>query len=331
MPAASRPLSVLALLGLALGAGPARAGLECPEPVAQAGEVRSGTPLAHRFRLVNRGPHAVEITEVHPSCGCLAPRLERRRLAPGEEGALLVEINTLTQAAGTHSWQVRLGYDEEGKAGELALVLGARVVSEVAVTPPAVLLFTDSALAHEITVSDRRPRPLAVTAVEVSSPSLRARLGEARRDGAGRRVQAVQVEVPADCPAGRHEEVLRIFTDDATYPVLEVPVTVVKRPSQQVRAAPEAVELAGPAGQALPSRIVLLSAGDDRPVLVERVVADDPAIECHWAPGPGPRATLKIRVDRSRVAGGAVRGTVRVDLAGPAPQMLLIPVTCTLR
>jgi hypothetical protein len=306
------------------------AGLECPAPTAQVGEVRAGTPLAHVFRLVNVGPHPVEITDVHPGCGCLVPRLGRRQVGPGEEADLRVEVNTLTQAAGPHAWSVRVSYQEDGRPGEMDLVLGGRVVSEIAVEPPALLLFTDASLAHELAVRDSRPRPLSVTAVESSSPHLRARPGPVRTDSAGRRVQIVPVEIAADCPPGRHDEVLRLVTDDSAYPTLEVPVSIVKRPPGLVRASPDEVALTAPAGQALPAHIVLLSAGEQE-VAVERVQADDPAIECRWAPGPGPRATLRIRVDRKHLSGDTFRGSVRVHLSRPTPQVLVVPVTCTLR
>jgi hypothetical protein len=328
MSAVSRPLSALLVLALAAAV---HAGVECPEPMVQAGAVRSGTPLSHVFRLVNRGPHAVEFTDVRPSCGCLVPSLRPRRLEPGAEAVLHVAVNTLTQAAGAHTWQVRVFYQEGGRPGELAVVLGARVVSEIAVEPPAMVLTTEGALAHEVVLTDRRPQPLAITSVQLQTPQLHARAGEPYTDGAGRRACAIRVEVGADCPEGRHEDVLRILTNDPIYSELDVPVTVVKRSPHAVRALPDAVELSAPAGQPLPSRIVLLSSADGRPVVVEGVEPDNPAIECRWAAGPGPRATLKVHVDRTHVSADGLHGAVRIRLSQPVPQTLVVPVTCTLR
>jgi hypothetical protein len=328
MPAVSRPLPVLLVLILATAV---RAGVECAEPMFQAGTVRSGTPLTHTFRLVNRGPHAVEITQVRPSCGCLAPRLEPRRLEAGGEAELAVAVNTLTQAAGAHTWQVRIQYQEDGRPGELTVVLGAHVVSEIVAEPPALTLTTGGALSYNVLLIDRRPHPLTVTAAQLTSARLRAAVGEMSVDNAGRRVCAIRVEVPADCPEGRCEDVLRILTDDPTYPELDVPVTVVKRAPRSVHALPEAVELSAPVGQPLPSRIVLLSSADGQAVVVERVEADDPAVECRWAAGPGPRVTLRIRADRARLAGDSLHSAVRIHLGSPTPQTLVVPVSCTIR
>jgi hypothetical protein len=328
MRAVSRPLSVLLVLILGTAV---RAGVECAEPMFQAGTVRSGTPLTHTFRLINRGPHAIEIKEVRPSCGCLAPRLEPRRLEAGGEGELTVAVNTLTQAAGAHTWQVRIQYQEDGRPGELTVVLGAHVVSEIVVEPPALTLTTEGALSHTVLLVDRRPHPLTVTAAQLTSAHLRAAVGEMSVDRAGRRVCAIRVEVPAECPEGRRDDVLRILTDDPTYPELDVPVTVVKRAPRSVRALPDAVELSAAAGQPLLSRIVLLSSADGQAVVVERVEADDRAIECRWAAGPGPRVTLKIGADRARLAGGNLHSAVRIHLVGPEPQTLVVPVSCTIR
>ena len=83
--------------------------------------------------------------------------------------------------------------------------------------------------------------------------------------------------------------------------------------------------------QPLPSRIVLLSGHDDQEVLVKQVLADDPAIQCHWAKGPGPRTTLKILIDPNQVKPGTLQSAVHVQLLKPEAEQLTIPVTCTVR
>jgi hypothetical protein len=339
-----RPVFALLVVGLTLLTAPtARAALECAEPTVRAGDVRSGTALAHDFHLVNRGSLPVEVTDVHATCGCLAPKLDRRQVPAGREAILHVEINTLTQPAGAHTWMIRVTYREGDRPGELDLVLGAKIISEISVLPPALTLFmqasttaasdpaADAALGHAITVHDRRPRPLAVTAVQPSTPHLRVRVGEPRQDPAGGWTRSIQVEVAADCPAGRHDAVLRILADDATYPELNVPVTIVKRSPTEVRAAPDAVTLFGAAKEPLPAHIVLLSAPGDQEVAIEHIECDNPAVQCHWASGPGNRATLKFRIDAARLRGNALRTEVRVHLTRPTLQTVTIPVTCTLR
>jgi hypothetical protein len=355
MSGASRFALVLLVLGVSLlpWHGPAARGssrqaggpshdLDCAEPTLRAGEVRCGTPLTHDFHLVNHGAQPLEITDVRTTCGCLAPQLDRRQLPPGAEAVLRVEVNTLTQPAGAHTWVARVSYKVEDRSGELALVVGAKIVSEISVLPPALTLFiqanaapqaeaTTAALGHAISVIDRRARPLAITAALPSMPHLRIRVGEPRHDPAGYWTRTLQVEVAADCPPGRHDAVLRILADDATYPELNVPVTIVKRSPTEVRAAPDAVTLAGAAGEPLPAHIVLLSAPTEQEVAIEHVECDHPAVQCHWAAGPGNRATLRFRIDAARIRDSSLHTEVRVHLSRPTPQTVTIPVTCTLR
>jgi Protein of unknown function (DUF1573) len=330
MSRASLPV-VLAILVALAGRGAARADLFCPAPTVDVGEVRSGAPLAQPFVLVNRGAEAVEVVGVRPSCGCIRPEVRPLLYPPGQEGALLLEVNTLTQPAGPHAWTLQVVYRCGGKEESLTLTVTARVVTEITVEPPVLALSTDTAIAHEITVTDRRERPLDLLSVQASLPQVRASLGEPRRDDQGRWCRPVRVEVLPDCPEGRHEAVLLLLTNDPAYPALRVPLTVTKRPRAGVRATPEAISLTAAGDGPLPARVVLLASADDRPVLVERVEADDPAVECRWAPGPGPRATLKVQVDRARVPGAVLQTTVRVHLSGPTPQALTLPVTCTLK
>jgi hypothetical protein len=327
-----RPHTLMALSVsiLSLRTPAVRADLECAQPVAEKGEVRSGMSLSHRFSFVNRGTEAVEVNDVRPSCGCLAPKLEQRRFQPGEAGVLLLAVNTLTQPAGANSWRVTIRYQTGGVEKELPLYISARIVTEISVEPPSLAIYTNTSIGHQITVIDRRTEPLIVRSVQASSPYVRTHLGELRRNDAGHWVRTIQVEVAADCPEGHHSETLLICTSDSTYPELAVPFTIVKRSRQQVSAAPSSVNLSEVHGQPLPSRIVLLSAADDAEVKIERVECADAAIECHWAQGPGHRATLKIRVDRARISSDQLESAVHVHLSQPAGQTITIPVSCSL-
>src|SRR5438094_7582053 len=103
------------LLLLLSGQAPVRADLHFTQSRIQRGTVRSGVPLAQRFDFVNRGRGAVTITDLRASCGCLAPRLEKRTYQPGETGAILLEVNTLSQPAGSNVWRVEVRYQDAGQ------------------------------------------------------------------------------------------------------------------------------------------------------------------------------------------------------------------------
>ncbi|MEW6271570.1 MAG: DUF1573 domain-containing protein [Thermodesulfobacteriota bacterium] len=58
------------------------------------GTVESGPVVTHVFRLRNLGPETVEIRSVAGACGCTAILASSSYLAPGEEGAVEVALDT---------------------------------------------------------------------------------------------------------------------------------------------------------------------------------------------------------------------------------------------
>jgi hypothetical protein len=305
-----------------------RAELRFERPQADLGEVRGGKPLTYRFAFANTGDTFVEILEVKPGCGCLKPRLTHLRIAPKQAGAIEIDVNTLGQADGPHTWHTHITYRAGTSVKELTLSLKAHIVNDITVQPAAVTLFTGGVVSQEVVLTDRRRQPLRLTELRTSSPRLTARAGDPFHDDKGRLVYKIAVAPAADCPDGRHEESLVLYTSDPEYRDLTVSVTIVKRPRQGLSAAPSEVTLMAAAGQPLPARIVQVRDPQDRPVQIESVTADDPAMTCRWAPGPGNAATLRIQVDRSRIQGDRFQSAVHVRTRG---ERITIPVTCVLR
>jgi hypothetical protein len=326
------PLYALAGLALAAAGSPAevRAELAFAETTVDVGEVRSGLPVQRKLAFVNRGREPVEVREVRAGCGCVRARLEKRLYQPNEGGAVVLDLHTLGQPAGPHAWGVRLATAEGGAGRAVDLVVRAVVVAEVTLEPAALTLFTDHAAGHEVELWDRRSRPFAVREVRSSSPHLAGRLVRRRPDKGPGACYVVRVEVAAGFPEGHHEETLQVVTDDPLYRELRVPVSVVKRPRRPVAALPAEVSLVAAPGQAVPSRVVQLRHRANEPVQVDRVEAADPAVTCRWAAGLLPAPTLRVTVDRARVAGKVLQSSVVVHLRQPAGESVVIPVTCTL-
>jgi hypothetical protein len=322
-----RTTLVTCLLALAGPVLAARADLVCPAPNVQAGQCKTGRALVHRFHLANHGSSVIDITQIKPACGCLRPHIDRVTYAPGEQGEVLVEINTVTQPAGPNSWKVTLQGNEAGKPFELGLVVQATLVAEVAISPATLILHTQTALTHDFTLTEHRERPLEVRSAVTGSPHLRARVAPAARQGAIW-TRRITLEVLSSCPEGRHEEVLHVYTSDPEYPELKVAFTVVKQSPGQVQASPTSAEWLVPANQPLPARIVLLSAGDE-PIEIERIETSHPCLRCTWAAGPGPRATLRIQLERENTA-ASFDGSIKLHLKKPTSQIVTVPVRCRL-
>jgi len=321
-----RATVALSLTVVCLAAGEARADLEFREPVADAGVVRTGQRLSHRFVFANRGAEPVEVRAAQTSCGCLKPSFQPRMCAPGPEGPVVLEVNTLSQAAGDHLWTLQLVYQAGAASRQATLSLKARVVAEVLVQPAAVTLFADRALTSEIIVTDRRERPLSVLHVDTSSSRVGAVLREQSRG-----VARVRLAVAPDCPEGHHEDAVVIATNDPEYPQLRVPVTLVKRPRQRVSSSPRDVSLLAEQGKPSPARIVLIHDSRDEPVSIDTVVADHPALMVRWAQGPGPMATLRLWLDAAGLPAGTFAASVHVAVGGRVRETLTIPVLCTVK
>jgi hypothetical protein len=314
-------LAAVLIAGLACCAV-GRAALEIDPASFYAGDVHTGAALSHRFTLTNRGPDAVEIVEVRPSCGCTTATPNRRRFGPNESGTLLLEVNTLTQPDGPGSWRVTLLCKSGEITEEKSLTLTARVQADITLEPTALVIVTEGAVDREITLSDRRPHPLTVVKAETTSPQVRARVDAPGRGADGRWRCVIHLEAPADLPDGRHDEALHLYTSDPEYPELKMPFTVVKRSRQRVSATPAVVDLRGDA----PSRLVLLRGGEDDMVEIEGVETDA-AVRCEWSPGSRPTAAVRVRVDPAKLTAGSLKAMVHIHLSKPAVQTVDVPVT----
>jgi hypothetical protein len=305
----------------------ARAELQFAQPFAEAGEVKTGATLSHRFAFVNSGSEVVEIIEARVSCGCLTPELAQRRFQAGEKGELILTVNTLSQAAGAHAWPVHVSYRIGTAPHETTVQLTGRVINEITVQPSSLTMFAETAISHEITVTDARPKPFAIVDVRSSSDRLQARPPDASTAGGWN----IRVAIAPDCPEGRHTEALTIYTDDPLYRELRVPMTIVKRARQRVVVLPQRVTLLAPPGQPVPSCILLVSAPDEQPVIIDKVTADHPAISYRWAAGPGPRATVKISVERREVEVDTFQSAVHIHVSRPCQETVTVPVSCILK
>ncbi len=305
----------------------AKADIEFPATTVDVGEVRAGSPLSHKFTFKNRGPEEIEITGIQSSCGCLTPHLSGRRYSRGEEGSVWVEINTLSPAPGPHTWQVKLVCRVGEVITEIPLQIKAQLVREIVVEPAAVNMYVDGPIQTEIRLTDLRPQPLSLLAMDTSAPALQVALDGEEQDGSGRLVRKITLQVKDDFPEGSHDVTLRLYTNDPSYREIKVPVTIVKRARPRLSATPSRVDLTtGPRSSQV--RFILIRDRENKDVEVETVMADDPAISCQWAKGPGVMTTVKIKCDQN-IQENDRQSIVRVQVVKPIRQSVLIPVVIT--
>jgi hypothetical protein len=314
-------LSMLSILvaGLLQTQAPAADDLRFLHPAVNLGELRSHVVRQHRFEFVNQGREPVEILSVEPSCGCVAVKLERRLFQPGERGAIAVDIKPTNQANGPHSWFAKVAYRVGQRQETAHLQIEAVVRHEVSVTPSS-LVWSGSGR-QEVTVTDLRDAPLAVTELHFTSPWVRTEV--VSRD---KGVTRIALQIDGEIPPGRHDEMLSIYTRDPVYNLLQVPVTLIGQVRKAVNVSPEQVDLRVAVGQPIPSTLFRLRPSGPRAVAIQSVSADDPAITCTWAQGPFNEATLKIQISASKLGERELSGTVRIQVREPAEEVITIPV-----
>jgi hypothetical protein len=296
----------------------ARADLEVAAPIVNLGEIRGGMPAEVAFSLRNAGAERIEILEVNRGCDCLTPRLQKRLLESGEKTTLGIGLRTLGHSSGQHTWTTAIRFREGAAVRDISLGVRAVLVNDITIEPAVCALFVEKTLRQEITLTDRRQPPLTVTGVETSTPAIKA-LASAPEGG----VTKIILEASAAGLApGRHDEILSIYTSDPSYRLLQVPITLVRVSQSPVLATPEEVRVFTQPGQPIPATVVRLRPRGDGAVVIDKVIVDDPAVVCTWAPGPGNHATLKIQIKASR----PVDSAVRVHLRQPVVEILTIPV-----
>lgn len=317
-------------LGLILLTGSVQAQIHFNHSSIDAGVAYRGAPLSGRFDFTVKGHQPVQMVSARGSCGCAKPKIETRLYQPGEQGHVLLEIKTLSQAPGSQTWTayitVRQGQEEQ----EIPLSLSARLVAEIKVEPASIIVHAERIREHRVVVTDLRARPLSIKAARTSSPYLRARLGQPGVDDTGHRQWKIEFELADAYPEGKREERLDIITEDLSYAHLEVPITILKRVPQRVTATPCEATMVLQDGATTASRLILLSAGEGQSLEIDRIESDRDAITTRFAKGPGERVTLRIQVDRTRLNGEALQGTVRVHCRQPEGAVLAIPVATSI-
>jgi hypothetical protein len=310
--------------------GSAQADLHFPKKILNLGKIKGGVPLAFVFLFEAKGTEPVEILEVRPGCGCVSPELTGKKFEPGETGKIMLKVNTLGEAAGPHRWYLYLIYRQGQTETQVPLQILADVSNEMTVQPARLSIHTSGKHTQELRLIDFRTQPLAIKEVRTTATFVQAVCGKTARDDKDNWVTRIQIKIGDDVPTGRNEVMVNIYTDDAVYRHLQVPVVVTRPPVQRFVPLPAEVKLYGTRGQPLPSRLVVIRDVKEEGVEIGAIKAGHPAIQCKWATGPGSSATLKIQIDAAKMKDDRLESEIQVEIAGVSPQTITIPVFCLL-
>ncbi|HMP18269.1 MAG TPA: hypothetical protein PKD72_14690 [Gemmatales bacterium] len=135
-------------------------------------------------------------------------------------------------------------------------------------TPAAITCYGEKPRPQTITILDKRPVPIQPIRLERTSPYLEL---EWVKPEPGTPAQyAIKLNVREDLPPGRHDHEVLVYTSDATYPVLRIPISVVKKQKARYVISPMLVSMSP---SLVPQKTVTLRDQHGQNVQVERIEA----------------------------------------------------------
>jgi len=190
------------------------------------GSVPHGTLAIHPFRLVNNTGVPVHITSVRVSCGCTAAHAVQTYLAPGQETAILAQMDT-RRFSNTKNVTIFVRFDQP-RFDEVRLWVQANSRDDVSFSPDTLnfgKVKRGTGPTSEMTVSFLGTGQTQVLEAKCDSNYIMPSFKEVRRDGA-ESVYQIEAKVRPDTPAGKWYSDLWVRTNNPMMPRLRIPLTV---------------------------------------------------------------------------------------------------------
>jgi hypothetical protein len=204
------------------------------------GRVVSGAVLRHDFVFTNTGRAVLEITGVHPSCGCTPAGEWTRRVEPGQTGVIPIQLYT----AGFQGQVVKhiTVSCNDPQQPTVALLLRAEIWNPIELSPRYATLHANPERLDQarsvIHIVNREEAPLRLEAPQSSSPHLKAELVEREP---GREFDLV-IAATDNAPPGDVQGVITMDTSSTNLPKLSVTALLLMQPV--VTVAPPFLQLA---------------------------------------------------------------------------------------
>ncbi len=296
--------------------------------------------LTPEFYFRNNGSEKVQITGMEASCGCLAPSISTKEIDPGAIEKLTLPIRLSNEPSGFREYTVTVSYTDP-EPRRVTLSVKAVLPEKSLIIEPRVLMVMGKVNAgqqHIVIVSDFRPesadKPMKVTGVSGSSSLFTAELvGQFNQEGASR--TSVSVHFRENAPEGRHRGVINVATDDAQFPMIQIPVMVgdsKRDPSDAVRVSPETGRIV--LNTSAPEESVGMAIAFDLPSRWKVTHCDTfpPEITAKYESVPGAipdHQTVNVQLSITELPARGIEQAILTLNAtdGDAPEMVTVPIT----
>ncbi len=190
------------------------------------GSVPRGPTLQHPFRLVNKTHSVVHIASLRVSCGCTSATALKDTLNPGEETAILAQMDT-RRFSNVKTVTIFVQFDRPAWE-EVRLWVQANGRDDVMVTPDT-LAFGQTRratlLSQTATVTFLGYNTLQIVDVQTDSSYVQTSLQEVTRQDSEVKYQ-LTARLRQDAPVGKWYTDIWLKTNNPSMPRVRVPLTV---------------------------------------------------------------------------------------------------------
>lgn len=308
------------------GAGPTNmvgARIEFDALVYDFGKLISGLSVRHDFIFTNTGDAVLEISGVHPSCGCTTAGTWSNRVEPGKTGTIPLVFNS-GHFNGPVAKTASVLCNDKSHA-QVTLQIRGTIWKPIEVNPPSAVLnvVADSPSNPPATVTIVSSLPEPITLSDPISNN-RAFAAEIKTNQPGKEFQLIIRPVPP-LRQGTAQGIITVRTSSTNVPSIDVNVLAVIQPAWVV--TPQEITLpAGPLGSALPRAISIRNNAAPLMTLSEPAVnANDVPVEMKEVV-PGHQFTLTLTFPAGfQVAQGEQVG-LTVKTSDPKYPVINVPV-----
>lgn len=219
----------LVVLALAAAGGQARAGWAdgmFDELSRDFGSVPRGQVLSHPFRLVNNTKDTVQISSVRVSCGCVSARALQTTLAPGQETAILAQMDT-RRFTNTKNVTIYVRFSSPSSE-EVRLWVQANSREDVSFSAESLgfgRIKRGNTPTQEMTVTFLGGNNIQILEAKCDSNYVEASIQENKRE-TGEVSYQIKAKLRGDTPSGKWYTDIWLKTNNPAMPRLRVPVTV---------------------------------------------------------------------------------------------------------
>lgn len=254
-------LLLLAVTGVVIAEGAAKQPKAVPvEPEKDFSTVPKGDTIVHQFLIRNEGDVPLEITDVHPACGCTVAEYDQQ-VAPGKAGKINVKLDT-SSFTGPISKSVAV-FTNDPDNPKIQLVMKAEVQPFITLLPGyARFSYVQGEAVGTIkqTLWAEDGYPIKVLSVKAPYDHLKvshrpAKEGELHEKAEGKPQWLVDITLDAESPIGALRDYVEVVIDHPKQKTAQIPISGFVRPRQHV--TPEQVDFGTLEGAALPLKRVL--------------------------------------------------------------------------